>query len=457
MNAPMEGFALAQLANIDAEHAVLGSLLQSPDLWDYVGDMLQPADFFRSENGEIFAAIHLLVVASKPVDIITVHEQMRAAGCDIDLVALNEIAQAVHSPASVRQYADIVRQRALSRRMLTACEDIQALAVDHALPFQDRLEQATGHLATLLQDGPSDDWVGVDQTIIAVLNTLNERASGNDAQCLPTGLTDLDEKLDGGLRAGQLVIIGARPSMGKSALAVSIGMNAADRGIPVAMFSLEMPKEELAKRQLSMVSHVHLSKLNRPERLSDWDWSRVTEGVEKLSKVSFHISEHSGININQLRTRARKQKRQHGLGLLIVDYIGLMTGTNPKESRNYQLGEVSRGLKGLAKELGVPIICLAQLGREVEKRTTGRPVLSDLRDSGEIEQDADIVIFIDRPIHRNPEAGEQWRDYAEAFVAKHRNGALGTVDLRYVGENVTFLNWEGERPTRSGVSRGGDL
>ena len=192
-----------------------------------------------------------------------------------------------------------------------------------------------------------------------------------------------------------------------------------------------------------MKSQVHLSKIKRAERLGENEWPRIIEGVETLRNISFQISETPGITINQLRSRTRKLKRSHDIKLLIVDYLGLMGQTNPKDNRNTALGEATRGMKNLAKELNIPIICLAQLGREVEKRAGARPILSDLRDSGEIEQDADIVIFIDRPAMRDPALGEDWRYYAEAVVAKQRNGSTGSVPLRYIGEHVTFLDWGG--------------
>lgn len=456
MNAPIEGFALTSLANMEAEQSILGGLMLDNSLWDSVGDLLIAADFFREEHQQIFTAIGSLINANKAADIITVHDLM---GGTTTLLTLDELAQFVPSANNVRRYAQIVRDRSLSRKLLAASSEIGEIAMQHTAPFAERLEQATGQLIKLMPDTATEDWVGLDQTIVSLLDRISERADGSDQEdVIPTGLADLDEMMDGGMRPGQLIIVGARPSMGKSALAVTIGMNVAEQqGLPVGMFSLEMPKEELAMRQVSMMSHIHLTRIRRSERLNNHDWPRLTAAVDTLRTLSFHVSEHGGPNINQLRSRARKLKRKHGLKLLIVDYLQLATGTNTKDSRNNQLGEVSRGLKSLAKELGVPIIALAQLGRDIEKRTNPRPMMSDLKDCGDIEQDADVILFIDRPIVNNPSLGNGWEQYAEIIVGKQRNGPRGSVNSRYVGENVQFLNWDGDKPTRIGRSSGGDL
>lgn len=448
--------------SLEAESSVLGGLLLNNSAWDSVGDLLLDTDFYRAEHKLVFACIAALINSGKPADVITVFGQLEKTGKADDVGSLgylNTLAQYVPSAANIRRYAEIVRERSVLRKLVSVSDDIATKAFNPmGKDVATILDEAGAAMMALQMTGSTvEEWVSTDASVVKLLDAIQDRAEGN-VDSLPTGLRDLDEMLDGGLRAGQLVIIGARPSMGKSALAVSIGMNVAKAGYPVGMFSLEMPAEELASRQLSMVSQVHLSKIRRSERLNQHDWSQITRGIEELRQYSFHISEHSGININQLRNRARKLKRQTGLKLLIVDYLGLMGQTNPKDNRNNALGEVTRGLKNLAKELGIPIICLAQLGRDVEKRTGARPVLSDLRDSGEIEQDADIVIFIDRPIMRDAALNDDWKRYAEAIVAKQRNGSLGSVNLRYVGENVSFLDWgDDPKPSKSSTSFGKSL
>ncbi len=454
MNALTDGFIPEVTHARESEQTILGGLMMDPNLFDVIGDIVQAGDFFFEENQRIFAAISGLINSAKDCDVITVWEQMKK---DVELARLHSLAQYVPSVANARKHAQIIRERSLSRKLMAASSEIQDLALDHLMPFEDRLEQATSHLAKLLPDVETEDWIGLDKTIVTMMDRISDRAEGRKDDVIPTGLVDLDEMLGGGMRAGQLIIVGARPSQGKSALAVTVGLNVARTGLPVGMFSLEMPTEELTQRLTSMLSEVHLECIRRSERLSDRDWPRLTQAADVLRLLKFQVSELGGPNINQLRSRARKLKRKHGLSLLIVDYLQLATGTNSKDSRNNQLGEVSRGLKSLAKELKIPIIALAQLGRDIEKRANPRPMMSDLKDCGDIEQDADVILFVDRPIMNNATLGPAWERYADLIVGKQRNGPRGSVSLRYVGENVQFLDWHGEKPSKHGGSYRGEL
>ena len=248
------------------------------------------------------------------------------------------------------------------------------------------------------------------------------------------------------MREGEVIVLAARPSMGKTALGVTIGENVAQAGHAVGILSMEMPKAQVHTRRVSMHSRIPLHKLKRPERLSDSDWSAMTESVEYIGKYPVFVSDQTGLTINHVRAKSRALKRRHGLRVLIIDYIGLMEGTDRKANRTIQLAEVSRGLKSLAKELSITILLLAQLNREVEKRPNMRPILSDLRECGDIEQDADIVVFIHRPFHVKPELGLEWKHYAELIVAKNRDGQVGLVDAQYIGETVRFSDWQGNRP-----------
>ena len=454
MNTPTEGFIPAITHARESEQTILGGLMMAPHLFDVIGDILQASDFFFEENQRIFTAITGLIVASKDCDAITVWEQM---GKDVELSGLHGLTQYVPSASNARKHAQIILERSLSRKLMAASSEIQDLAQDHLMPFEERLEQATCHLAKLLPDVATEDWIGLDKTVETMMGRISDRAEGRKDDVIPTGLADLDEMLGGGMRPGQLIIVGARPSQGKSALAVTVGLNVAQTGLPVGMFSLEMPSEELTQRLTSMLSEIHLERIRRSERLNDRDWPRLTCAIDKLARLKFQISELGGPNINQVRSRARKLKRKHGLSLLIVDYLQLATGTNTKDSRNNQLGEFSRGLKSLAKELKIPIVALAQLGRDIEKRVNPRPMLSDLKDCGDIEQDADVIMFVDRPIMNNATLGPAWECYADLIVGKQRNGPRGSISLRYVGENVKFLDWEGDKPTKHGGSSRGDL
>jgi replicative DNA helicase len=235
--------------------------------------------------------------------------------------------------------------------------------------------------------------------------------------------------------------------MGKTSLALSIGEHVAvNEGQSVGLLSMEMPKAQVQNRRVSMRSHIPLHKIKRPERMSDFDWSAMTAAVESLRQSPFYISDQTALTINQVRTKARALKRRHGLRVLIIDYIGLMEGIDRKANRATQLGEVSRGIKALAKELGMTVLLLAQLNREVEKRPNQRPIMADLRECGDIEQDADVILFIHRPIHAKPELSSEWKDYAEVIVGKQRDGGGGLIDMTYIGDQVRFTNWEGDKP-----------
>ncbi|MDH2234157.1 replicative DNA helicase [Delftia tsuruhatensis] len=441
-----DGPVAVPLASYEAEHAVLGSLLMSSALYDVVGDILQPADFADETHGAIYGAISALAVAAKAVDPLTVYEQLR---CAVELKYLNDLAQAGSvNGSSARRYAEIVRERAQSRQLLGVVDKARELARDHALPIGDRIEQVSAQLAGLVQDGPGDEWVSSDAGMVEFLSELDERCVGIEEPFLPTGLRDLDHILDGGTRPGDYVVIGARPSMGKTALAATIGMHAAKLGQTVAMFSLEMSRASLYERQVAMESEVSLSLIRRPKgRMLDNDFHAVTAAAERIRKLPFYVNDRTGLNINTLRTKARALKRRHGLRLLIVDYLGLMEPTNPKDNRTAQLGEISRNLKKLAKELGITVLLLVQLNREVEKRVDQMPMMSDLRECGDVEQDADIIIFPHRPIHLKPSLGDAWRYYACLRVAKQRGGATGDLNLKYTGHLVRFENWNGEKPS----------
>lgn len=445
----------ADMVNREAEQAVLGALMTNAQVYDVVGDILLPNHFFVEDDRTIYTALAGLISGCKPCDPISAHE---ALGGKIPLEYLVSLQHAATGGlSSARRHAEIVVSRAKGRELAAIASEVQELARNHAIPLDERIEKVSDQLARLQGDSQQDDWVDSAQGMVEFFDGIQARADGQTPDFVPTGLKDLDEKLDGGLREGELIIIGARPSMGKTAMAVTIGMNAAvHQGQPVGMFSLEMPRKELQCRQVSMISKIHLSKIKRPERLSDYEWGEVARAGELVRKVPFFVNDHSTLNIHQLRAKARSLKRRKGLRILIVDYLGLMDGTDHKANRTTQLEEVTRGLKKLAKELGISVILLAQLNREVEKRVDQTAQLSDLRDCGAIEQDADIIIFPHRPIHSNPTLGPEWKYYAKAYLAKQRGGPTGFIDLCYVGENVLFTDWEGEKPA-TGRQRSSDL
>lgn len=448
MNAAVDAFAIDLVAARESEQAILGGLLTRPSLWDVVGDMLAADDFYSEQNGKIFTAASGLILSAKDCDAITV---MDAMDREVDLVYLTKLCAYTPSPANMRKHAEIVRERSLSRKLMAAGSSIVDLAQDHAQPIGERVDQATAALAKLLPDAPRDEWVHVQDGMTLHMDVLEARSEGKHG-AMPTGLTDLDEYLEGGLRPGELVIVGARPSMGKTALGLTIGAAMAER-YTVGLLSMEMSHAEVNDRLTAMLGVVSLSEVKRPRRDKDEFWNRVVDGVERARTLRLHTSDQGGLNINQVRSKARNLKRAHGLHVLVVDYIGLMSGLDAKANRNTQLEEISRGLKALAKELQICVLCLAQLNRKSEERPDQMPMMSDLRDSGAIEQDADVIVFIKRPIMANPDLGPEWQHYAKLSVAKNRQGRCGFLHLSYLGEQTKFSGWSGQPPFKS-VGRG---
>lgn len=437
--------------SLQAEQSVIGGLMLDNRLFDVVGDMLTELDFFRPKHQEIYSAIRSQLLAGKAADPVTVWEAVKGGGnfASVDLMDVNELAQYVPSAANMRRYAEIIRDHALSRCLISAGEEIASLGFDAALGFDARLEAASSKLTTLERTAPREEWVSAVDGMVGHLQTLEDRDSGKIAGW-STGLTDLDEALDGGLVPGALYVIGARPSMGKTAIGMTIGLHVA-RTLSVGMLSMEMPHSDLNDRITAMTSRVGLSFVKRPKKGLQWD--RITEGCENAKGLRWYANDQSNLTINQVRSKARQLKRKFGLSVLIVDYIGLMNGSDPKQPRVYQLEEISRGLKSLAKELEIAILCLAQLNRKVEERADHTPNLSDLRDSGAIEQDADAVFFIHRPKQSNPGLSSEWDYYAKLIVAKNRQGRSGVVvDLSYQGDQTRFGNWSGPAPTSKTVT-----
>jgi replicative DNA helicase len=451
--------AIAQLRipphSIEAESSVLGGLLLDNAAWDRVGDLLTDSDFYRYEHRLIFVAIGQLINATKPADIVTVFTQLEADGKGQEvggLAYLNSLAQYVPSAGNIRRYAEVIRERSILRKLVAVSDEIATKAFNaQGTPVDVIVDEAMQKVLAISPDAAGDEWESMETMIVRELDMIQERAdrSGNsrDADYMPTGLRDLDEILDGGMRPGQLIIVGARPGMGKSAIADTIGLHVAmNLELSVGKFSMEMQNREGGQRALSSIGRIPLHALRRPERMSNEDWSSLSRGVDRLRPIPFYSNERGGLNINQLRAKARALRRKFGLRLLTVDYLQLMSGTDSRAPRAYQLEEASRGLKSLAKELQIPVLCLAQVSRTVEKENDQMPRLSDLKDSGAIEQDADIVVFLHRAIVTKPNLGDEWKYYAKAHVAKQRGGRTGYIDLMYVGENTRFKDWPLDTP-----------
>ncbi len=471
MNARADDFLLeadvAQLRvpphSIEAESSVLGGLLMDNGAWDRVGDMLVESDFYRHEHKVIFGAIASMSNACKPADVVTVYAQLEKAGKAEEvggLVYLNQLAQFVLSASNIRRYAEIVRERSILRQLISATDEIATKAFNlQGKEVDILLDEAAAKVMAINPEAAGDEWESMEQMVVQELDMINDRAEGNLTErpkdFIPTGLADLDEMLDGGTRGGQLIIIGARPGMGKSALADTIGLHAAKLRFPVGKFSMEMQNHEGGQRAISATARIPLHMLKRPERMSNEHWAALTKGIEDLRGLPFYSNEKGGLNINQVRAKARALRRRFGLKLLIVDYLQLMSGTDSRAPRAYQLEEASRGLKSLAKELGIPVIALVQVNRGVEKEADQMPRMSDIKDCGGIEQDADIILMIDRPIQRKNDLDAEWKFYAKGLIVKQRGGRCGPLDFTYIGENTRFMDWPKGTPIPSSQARFG--
>lgn len=441
---------LAQLRipphSIEGESSVLGGLLLDNTAWDRVSDVVQEGDFYRYEHKLVFAAIGTLVNSNRPADVITVFEQLQSQGHGEDvggLVYLNSLAQYVPSAANIRRYAEIVRDRSILRKLVTASDDIATSAFNtQGRAVSDIVDQAEQKIFNIGEQGKrnSDGFQAMDTLVIKLLDRVQEMADNpNDVTGVPTGFYDLD-RMTAGLQAGDLVVLAARPSMGKTALAINIAEHVAlNEGLPVAVFSMEMGAAQLAVRIVGSIGRIDQSHL-RTGKLTEEEWPRLTETIEKLRTISLHIDESAGLSAGDLRSSARRLSRSCGqLGLIVVDYLQLMSGTSDGENRATELGEISRGLKMLARELKCPVLALSQLNRSVEQRPDKRPMMSDLRESGAIEQDADIIMFIYRDEYYTKEACKE-PGVAEIIIAKQRNGPTGTVKLAFLRNITKFEN-----------------
>jgi replicative DNA helicase len=429
--------------SIEGESSVLGGLLLDNDAWDRVGDILTDSDFYRYEHRLIYACVGALINASKPADVITVFEHLQSQGKSEEvggLAYLNSLAQYVPSASNIRRYAEIVRDRAILRKLVSASDEIATNAFNpKGRPVADIVDESEQKIFNIGEQGKrnKEGFQAMESLVVKLLDRVQEMADNpNDVTGVPTGFYDLD-RMTAGLQAGDLVVLAARPSMGKTALAINIAEHVAlNEGLPVAVFSMEMGAAQLAVRIVGSIGRIDQGHL-RTGKLTDEEWPRLSEAIEKLRTISLHIDESAGLNSSELRANARRLSRQCGqLGLIVVDYLQLMSGSSSDgENRATELGEISRGLKMLARELKCPVIALSQLNRSVEQRPDKRPMMSDLRESGAIEQDADIIMFIYRDEYYTKEACKE-PGVAEVIIAKQRNGPTGTVKLAFL-RNIT--------------------
>jgi replicative DNA helicase len=431
--------------SIEAESSVLGGLLLDNDAWDRVGDLLKEGDFYRFEHQLVFTAIGILINGSKPADVITVFEHLQNQGKAEEvggLAYLNSLAQYVPSAGNIRRYAEIVRERSVLRKLVSASDEISTNAFNpKGRPVAAILDEAEQKIFNIGEEGArqKQGFQSMDTLVVDLLDRVQEMAdNANDVTGVPTGFYDLD-RMTAGFQAGDLIVLAARPSMGKTALAINIAEHVAlNEGLPVAVFSMEMGAAQLAVRIVGSIGRIDQSHL-RTGKLSDEEWPRLTEAIEKLRTISLHIDESAGLTSSELRANARRLSRQCGkLGLIVVDYLQLMSGSSRDgENRATELGEISRGLKMLARELQCPLIALSQLNRSVEQRPDKRPMMSDLRESGAIEQDADIIMFIYRDEYYTKDECKE-PGVAEVIIAKQRNGPTGTVKLVFNNKITKF-------------------
>ena len=431
--------------SIEAESSVLGGLLLDNGAWDRVGDLLVDGDFYRYEHKQVFGAIGSLINASRPADVITVYEHLQSLGKAEEIGGLgylNSLAQYVPSASNIRRYAEIVRERSILRKLVSASDEIATNAFNtQGRAVAQILDEAEQKIFNIGEEGSrmKQGFQAMPQLVVSLLDRVQEMADNpNDITGVPTGFFDFD-RMTSGMQPGDLIVLAARPSMGKTALAINIAEHVAlNEGLPVAVFSMEMGASQLAVRIVGSIGRIDQSHL-RTGKLTDDEWPRLTEAIEKLRNVSLHIDETPGLTPSELRANARRLARQCGkLGLIVVDYLQLMSGSNSDggDNRATEIGEISRGLKMLAKELQCPVIALSQLNRSVETRTDKRPMMSDLRESGAIEQDADVIMFIYRDDYYNKDSKEP--GVAEVIIGKQRNGPTGTVKLAFLKPLTKF-------------------
>ncbi|MEO7245864.1 MAG: replicative DNA helicase [Rubrivivax sp.] len=435
--------------SIEAEQSVLGGLLLDNLAWDRAADLLTSGDFYRHEHRLIFGAVGTLVGASRPADVITVFEQLQQHGKAEEaggLAYLNALAQSVPSAANLRRYAEIVRERAILRKLIAASDDIATTAFNpQGRPVPQILDEAESQILKIGEEGSRQrqGFQGIDKLVVALIDRVTElyENGAEEVTGVRTGFYDLD-RTTAGLQKGDLIVLAARPSMGKTAFALNIAENVAvHEGLPVLVFSMEMGASQLALRLVGSLGRIDQQHL-RTGKLGDEEWGRLAEAVDKLKQVQVFIDETPALTVAELRARARRMARQFGgtLGLIVVDYLQLMSGSaSGDENRATELGEISRGLKALAKELQCPVMALSQLNRSVESRNDKRPMMSDLRESGAIEQDADIIMFIYRDDYYNKEASKE-PGVTEIIIAKQRNGPVGTIKLTFLKPLTRFEN-----------------
>ena len=428
--------------DVEAEQAIIGSMLTDKDAVISAIEVLKPDDFYREDNKTIYESILNLYNRSEPIDIITVRSELESMG-RLDNVGgleyLAELPEKVPTTANAMKYIKIVEEKAALRKLIKTANEIIELGYNPTEDVDDIMEGAEKKIFNIMQDKDQKGYSPLKDVLVESFTKLEELYNRKQhITGVPSGFTDLDYRT-AGFHGSELILIAARPAMGKTAFALNIATNAALRAnVPVAVFSLEMSKEQLVNRILCSESMVDSNKV-RTGKLDEDDWTKLAETIGPLSEAEMYIDDTPGINIMEIRAKCRKLKIEKNIGLVVIDYLQLIQGTNKRNgSREQEISEISRSLKILAKELDVPVIALSQLSRAAEQRPDHRPMLSDLRESGAIEQDADIVMFLYRDDYYNEDSEK--KNIAEVIIAKHRGGSTGTVELLWLGNYTKFVN-----------------
>lgn len=427
----------------EAEQSVIGSMLMDKEAITIAGGQIGGGDFYGKQYGILFDAMVELNDEGKPVDLVTLQERLKEKGVPPEIYSLEyikDVMTALPTSANIKHYANIVAEKSVLRKLIRVNEEITNTCYAQNDVLESILETAEKNIFDIIQKRNNSDFVPIRQIVMNAMNMIEEASKNKGAVTgIATGFLDLDYKT-AGLQPSDLILVAARPSMGKTAFVLNIAQHVAIHdGRPVAIFSLEMSKEQLVNRLLSLESKVNSQSI-RTGNMKDDEWERLIEGADAIGKSNLVIDDTPGISIGELRSKCRKFKLEYDLQMVIIDYLQLMSGSNSgkNESRQQEISEISRSLKALARELHVPVIALSQLSRAVEQRPDHRPMLSDLRESGAIEQDADVVMFIYRDDYYNKDT--ELKNVAEIIIAKQRNGAIGTINLAWLPDYTQFAN-----------------
>ncbi|HSQ90100.1 replicative DNA helicase [Romboutsia sp.] len=427
--------------SVESEQSILGAILLDKDAMITVSETIMPDDFYKEAHKIIYECMIKLSNKSEPIDLITLTEELRKQGYLDDVGGISYITSLstiVPTTSNVKYYADIVKEKSVLRKLIKASNDIINLGYDASTKIEDVLDRAEKKIFDISQEKASDDFKSINLVLMDAYDMIEHLySSKTEMTGITTGFTDLNKKING-LQRTDLILVAARPAMGKTAFSLNLVQNAALKGdASVAVFSLEMSKEQLVQRMLSSQSNVELKKL-KTGKLGENDWPRIIDAMAVLSNAKIHIDDTPGIKISELRSKCRKLKIEQGLDLILIDYLQLMEGEGNNESRQQEISKISRSLKIIAKELNCPVVALSQLSRAPEQRADHRPMLSDLRESGAIEQDADIVMFLYRDEYYHPDSDR--KNIGEVIIAKNRHGETGAVELVWLGEVQKFAD-----------------